>query len=172
MKTKEEQRLAGNAGSRKYNLAHPERKRASNQRWTKAHKDDLQKQRDLGKEERKIYQAKHVERATVNSHWHYIFNPETRAYKNYRGMPFFDSWNPNKGGSYQSGADWIIKNLGRRPEGTTMHIVDHALGFVPGNLEWTFPQKQASGKMFKIIADQRHEIKTLKERIKELEART
>jgi hypothetical protein len=51
-----------------------------------------------------------------------------------------------------------------------MHIIDHALGFVPGNLEWTHPRKQAHQQMCKIIAQQRNRIKKLEARIKELEA--
>jgi hypothetical protein len=86
-------------------------------------------------------------------------------------MPFFKDWDPAKGGSFDVGADWIIKNLGRRPKGTTLHIIDHATGFVPGNLEWTHPRKQVNQQMHKIIAQQRNKIKKLEERIKELENR-
>ena len=86
---------------------------------------------------------------------------------NYEGMPFFDGWNPDKGGSFLIGAIWIIDNLGKRPSGTTMHIVDHAKGFVPGNLEWTHPRRQTNQQMFRIIAQQRHEIKNLKRQLVE-----
>jgi hypothetical protein len=76
-------------------------------------------------------------------------------------MPFFDAWNPAEGGSFDAAEDWIIKNLGRRPEKSSLHIVDHALGFVPGNIEWTHPRNQISQQMHKIIADQRNKIKKL-----------
>jgi len=84
-------------------------------------------------------------------------------------MPFFDAWNPDKGGSFDAGAQWIIENIGKRPEGCSLHIVEHEKGFVPGNLEWAHPQKQSAQKMFKIIADQRHEIRLLRARLQELE---
>jgi len=106
---------------------------------------------------------------TVSSHYHYIFNPNRRGHDVYHGMPFFDEWNPDKGGSFRAGADWIIANLGKRPEGCTLHVVDHEKGFMPDNLEWTSPRKQIHQQMVKIIAQQRHEIRLLKQRINELE---
>lgn len=112
-----------------------------------------------------------VEYATVAGHYHRIFNPKSPQHSSYKGMSFFDGWNPKKGGSYQAGADWIITNLGKRPENTSLHIVDHLKGFVPGNLEWTHPKKQTAEQMFKIIARLRHEIKEKDQRICELEAR-
>jgi hypothetical protein len=107
----------------------------------------------------------HPEIKSVWHHYYCIFKPTTQR-KNYVGMPFFDSWNPQKGGSIKAGAIWIIENLGKRPKGCSLHIVDHARGFVPGNLEWTFPRKQSTEQMFKIIADQRHRIKELEEQLR------
>ena len=43
-------------------------------------------------------------------------------------MPFFNDWNPKKGGSNKVGANWIIANLDKRPRGSTLHIVDHEKG--------------------------------------------
>jgi hypothetical protein len=68
-------------------------------------------------------------------------------------MPFYDEWNPDKGGSYQAGADWIIANIGKRPEGCTIDVIKHELGFVPGNLRWAPPKGQAANKMYKRLAD-------------------
>jgi hypothetical protein len=52
-------------------------------------------------------------------------------------MPFADLWNPHRGGSFAVGAQWIIENLGRRPNKQyELHIVDRQLGFIPGNLQW------------------------------------
>jgi len=52
-------------------------------------------------------------------------------------MPFFDAWNPEKGGEFRLGAQWILANLGPRPDKKYhLHIVNRALGFVPGNLQW------------------------------------
>jgi hypothetical protein len=102
------------------------------------------------------------EYVTVDRHFNVILRIKNKKHKSYRGMPFFDGWNPKKGGTFLSGAKWIIDNLGKRPKGCSMHIVDHEKGFVPGNLEWAGPKKQTAQQMFKIIAD-------LKCRIKELE---
>ena len=101
------------------------------------------------------------ELASVKKHYFDIFSPNS-VQQNYKGMPFHDEWNPNKGGSFLSGSLWIVEHLGRRPNGCSLHIVDHAKGFVPGNLEWTGRKKQNSEQMFKIIARLRHENKTLK----------
>lgn len=105
---------------------------------------------------------------TVTGHYQNIVVSERAQSRTYKDMPFFDGWNPRKGGSLRAGELWLIKNLGRRPEGSTLHIVHHDLGFVPGNLEWTHPRKQISQQMHKIIAQQRNEIKSLKAKIKEL----
>ncbi len=110
------------------------------------------------------------EYATVYNHFSNIFKPNSTMHKNYRGMPFFDAWNPNKGGSQLAGAEWIIKNLGKKPEGTSLHIIEHEKGFVPGNLEWTHPKKQSSQQMFKIIANLKHHIKELELEIRLLKA--
>ena len=53
-----------------------------------------------------------------------------------KGLDFFDDWNPDKGGSYKAGAEWIITNLGKRPNYASLHMIDRDLGFVPDNLEW------------------------------------
>jgi hypothetical protein len=108
------------------------------------------------------YSIAHTEERSVRSHHFSIFGTKNRsAAKNYEGMPFEDAWNPKMGGSFKAGGEWIIANLGKRPEGCWLHIVDHEKGFVPGNLEWTHPKKQVAEQMFKIIARQRHEIKEL-----------
>lgn len=106
---------------------------------------------------------------TIQSHYDGIRKPYGR-HRCYKNMPFFDGWNPRKGGSWYAGFQWILKNLGRRPKGTSLHIINHAKGFVPGNLEWTHPQKQSNQQMFKIIAQQQHEIKKLKRAIHSLKA--
>ena len=82
-------------------------------------------------------------------------------------MPFYDKWNPDKGGSFKAAEKWIIENLGKHPEGTTLHIIHQDIGFVPGNLEWTHPRKQSNQQMYKIIAQQRHRILELEAQLKE-----
>jgi hypothetical protein len=102
---------------------------------------------------------------TVIRHFSFILGRKWESapwsLKNYKGMQFFDGWNPRKGGSIKVGALWVIENLGRRPRGTTLHIIDQLKGFVPGNLEWTFPKKQANQQCRKEVARLRHEIKRL-----------
>ena len=112
--------------------------------------------------------TKNRERSSVAHHHYDIFNSKSSRHKNYEGMPFYDEWNPDKGGTFQAGADWIILNLGKRPDGTSLHIVQHDFGFVPGNLEWTYPRKQANQQMFKIIAQQRSHIKDLEKELMEV----
>jgi hypothetical protein len=90
--------------------------------------------------------------------------------RNYEGMPFCDGWDPNKGGSFRTGGEWVIANLGKRPEGCSLHIVDHAKGFVPDNLEWTHPVKQTAEQMFKIIARQKHRMRELEVENQKLQA--
>lgn len=114
------------------------------------------------------WQAANKERASVRSHHYNIFNPKSKSHRNYQGMPFFDGWNPDKRGSFKAAADWIIANLGKRPEGSTLHVIHHDLGFVPGNLEWTHPRRQSNQQMYKIIAQQRHRIHELEAQLVQL----
>jgi endogenous inhibitor of DNA gyrase (YacG/DUF329 family) len=112
---------------------------------------------------------KQTEYRTVHAHYVWIFRKDG-THRTYKGMPFFDGWNPKKGGSFRAGANWILENLGRRPKGTTLHIIDHEKGFTPNNLEWTHPRKQSNQQMFKIIAQQRHRIKELEAEVALLKA--
>lgn len=80
-------------------------------------------------------------------------------------MKFFKGWNPNEGGSFRVAAKWIIENLGRKPKNSTLNIINHERGFVPGNLEWTSPREQAANQMFKIIARLKKRIKGLEQEI-------
>lgn len=110
----------------------------------------------------KSWCGENQEYTAVYNHYYAIFNRKHKAHKNYKGMPFFDNWNPKKGGSIRAGANWIIKNLGSKPKGCTLHVIEHERGFVPGNLVWTYPRNQVSNQMFKVIA-------RLKRRIRQLE---
>lgn len=80
------------------------------------------------------------EYATVRSHHNHIFKQKKSAYV---GMPFYDEWNPDKGGLFALGAKWIVDNLGCRPSSHhSLDIIEHRKGFVPGNLRWTLTQSQ------------------------------
>lgn len=110
----------------------------------------------------KEYFQGHPELQSVANHRYAICSRKSKR-KVYRGLPFYKAWDPARGGSYRAGEQWIIQNLGKRPKSTTLHIIDHEKGFVPGNLEWTHPRKQNNQQMFKIIAQLKHKIRLLKE---------
>lgn len=57
---------------------------------------------------------------------------------------------------------WIIKNLGPRPKGSTLHVIPQTMKeFVPGNLVWTSPRNQSIEQHYKIIGRQNHQITQL-----------
>ena len=135
-----------------WHKANPKKRRAYHISWRKAnlaYARAYDRARNTARSEHK----------TVMDHHRLIFNPKNSRYANYRGMPFFDGWNPDKGGTYKAGTEWIIVNLGKRPKGCSLHIINHEKGFVPDNLEWTGRKKQNNQQMFKIIAQLKHEIK-------------
>jgi len=107
----------------------------------------------------RCYTFMHPEYCTVLNHYHYIF---TKAAPAYDGMPFFDGWNPNKGGSFKAGGQWIINNLGPKPtEGRyNLHIVDRRIGFMPNNLQWV---PKAAHKREELIPQLLLEIQNLKQ---------
>jgi len=89
------------------------------------------------------------ERRTVYNHYYMILKPRFECY---RGMPFFDGWNPEKGGSWDAGAEWIISHLGRRPGKTwSLDIVEHAKGFVPDNLRWADKTTQTRNQSHRML---------------------
>jgi hypothetical protein len=166
-----------------YQAAHKEEIKACRAVYRAAHKEEI-KARSAAyyvahKEEIKAYDAAHKEEQSVRNHHRDIFGTKkTPPRKNYEGMPFCDAWNPKKGGSFRAGGDWIKANLVRPSGKVSLHVVDHAKGFVPGNLEWTHPTKQNAEQMFKIIARQKHQInqqveyiRFLKEQIEQVQCR-
>jgi hypothetical protein len=160
-----EYRAAHKNEMRLYHAEHYSKHRKEIVAWSAAYRATHVKEL---REKRIIRNASRPEYVTVVTHYQVIFNPKQKQHKNYIGMPFFEEWNPKKGGSLKVGAEWIIKNIGRRPEGASLHVVDPILGFVPGNLEWTHRKKQNREQLVKIIARQRHEIKRLKRDFLEL----
>ena len=92
------------------------------------------------------------EYVTVMSHKGLIFNPSNSKHKNYKGMPFYDGWNPSKGGAIWKGAKWIVDNLGIRPGPQwSMDIINHEFGFVPGNLRWANKNTQARNQQHRTL---------------------
>jgi len=94
---------------------------------------------EQGKAHCSIHLKKHrnsrpPEHRTVAAHLQFI----QRGTSTYKNMPFFDGWNPKTGGSTRAGYIWILENLGPRPTNGKheLHIIDRAIGFMPGNLRW------------------------------------
>lgn len=86
---------------------------------------------------------------TVKSHHNHVFKKETRWYKN---MPFYDEWNPDKGGSFYAGYLWILENLGPRPGSEwSLDIINHSIGFVPGNLRWANKFQQVLNQKHRLL---------------------
>jgi hypothetical protein len=141
------------------------REKASKDAYRAAHKEEI-------KARVAAYEAAHREEISVRNHHHWIFGTKkTSPRNNYEGVPFEDTWNPEKGGSFRAGGNWIIANLGKRPEGCSLHIIPNGKGFVPGNLVWTYLKGQTADQMFKIIARQKHQIQQQSEYIQTLEKR-
>ncbi len=88
-------------------------------------------------------------------------------------MPFHEAWNPDIGGGLKAGMLGVIADIGERADwanahdvpgaSVSLHIINHANGFVPGNLTWATKDVQSAEQMFKIIARLRHENAQLKE---------
>jgi len=148
-----------------WRVANKEKIAAQSRAYNAAHKEEIKKYHQ-------DHRCSHRELQSVRFHHRAIFNPKDKSHKNYIGMPFFDLWNPDKGGSFKAGEKWIVENLGKRPEGSTLHVVAHEKGFTPDNLEWAHPRKQVHQQMHKIIAQQKHRIKELEEQIEILKRRT
>lgn len=113
--------------------------------------------------------AAHRERRSLGSHHYFIFKSKGPKHRTYRNMPFFDEWNPDKGGSFEAGANWLIEHLGKIPKGGSLGIIHHDLGVIPGNICWSDPRKQASNRMFRVLGEQRATIAELKRYVVELE---
>jgi hypothetical protein len=88
-----------------------------------------------------------------------IFRSKHPGHRLYKGMPFFPEWNPDEGGSYDAAEKWIIENIGRGLEGSSLHIIDPSIGFWPNSLEWTSSSKQNRQQIHKIVAQQRHTLR-------------
>lgn len=97
---------------------------------------------------------------TVSKHWRWIFKDVDSRLHSYKGMPFYDGWNPDKGGFISAGCAWIIDNLGIKSVFEAQHgkssldIIDHRLGFVPGNLRWSTRKDQALNRNLRVAKDE------------------
>jgi hypothetical protein len=66
-------------------------------------------------------------------------NPRRREYKDYggRGITLFDEWK----NSYIAFRDYILENLGERPENHQLDRIKNDRGYEPGNLRWATPSQ-------------------------------
>lgn len=88
-------------------------------------------------------------RQAVYDHYHKIFRSKGKRRESYRKMPYYDRWNPDKGGSFVVAVEWLIKHLGKRPKGRSLGVMNHDLGFVPGNLKWQTGKEQNDEKILR-----------------------
>jgi hypothetical protein len=140
-----------------YRAANQEKIMACRVRHFAAHKEEINA---LARER---YGTRYII-TSVYHHHRCIFKGRTRE-RTYKNMPFFDAWNPDKGGSFRVGADWIRDNLGERPDkASSLHVIpDTGLGFVPGNLVWATKQTQGAEQAHLILPIRNARIKTLEE---------
>ena len=106
----------------------------------------------IGKDSLNLLSRHKPEYNTVQNHWKFVFDPRNPAFLRYKDMPFCDDWNPRKGGDYRKGVKWILENLGKRPGPEwSMDIIEHAKGFMPGNLRWAKRSIQTLNQQHRIL---------------------
>jgi hypothetical protein len=69
-------------------------------------------------------------------------HPQAKGYKNYggRGISMLPAWVE----SFPEFRQWVLVNLGERPEGMTLDRKDTDGNYEPGNLQWATYSEQAS----------------------------
>jgi len=106
---------------------------------------------------------------SARDHYRYIFgtktNPPLRTYKD---MPFEDTWNPNKGGSFRTAEKEILEDIGTKLPGQSLHIIHHEKGFVRGNLKWADLKEQSENRTLNRIVFLQRRIKQLERENAEL----
>jgi hypothetical protein len=70
-------------------------------------------------------------------------NPDNPNYGNYggRGISIHDEWRDSV-----AFMNWVIENLGDRPEGLTLDRIDNECGYEPGNLRWATRKEQIENR--------------------------
>jgi hypothetical protein len=148
---------AARAKEKAMRLKHHERILTGSRAWHKKNP------RNLAASKAKWY-SENIERESVRGH-HYFICRRTRPA--YAGLIFFDGWNPDKGGSFKAGAQWIIENLGKRPSKRhDLHIVDRSLGFVPGNLQWVPKEKHVQEELIHKLMLENQNLRLENERLR------
>jgi len=75
------------------------------------------------------------------------YNPNNKAYANYggRGITMCNAWRE----SFVT----FLRDMGDRPQGTSLERVDNARGYYPDNCTWATPKQQANNRRAKRIYD-------------------
>jgi hypothetical protein len=68
------------------------------------------------------------EYSVVLTHQMMICRSTAHRHRYYKGVPFYDGWRAENGGSPAKGMHWILKNLGPKPEGAHLHMVPLSQG--------------------------------------------
>ena len=125
--------------------------------WYEANKD---KHKSAQKEWHLLY----PEYWTVKAHWTMIFGSKPKP--TYINMPFFDEWNPRKGGSFLAGVRWLVETLGPRPDKTyQLHIIQKDIGFVPGNLVWVPLSQHKRREFLSLVLEDCRQLKIENQRL-------
>ena len=109
----------------------------------------------------KISNLKHGDKP-INSKYRYLYNtwigikarcynPNHKKYKYYGGEGKFlnTDWIKN----YTLFKQWILENIGERPDGYTLDRKNGDLGYIPGNLRWASSLEQNNNRRKKIHID-------------------
>jgi hypothetical protein len=115
--------------------------------------------------------------------WFGILNrtmePRHHTYHDYggRGITIYPGWLGTAKGIYSRDGffrfeEWMLSNLGPRPDGMTLDRIDNDGNYEPGNLKWsTYVEQTANSRRFlSLLTERDAEIKRLRARIAELEA--
>ena len=70
------------------------------------------------------------------------YNKKLKSYKNYggRGLSMYKPWLNN----YVLFKNWILTNLGERPEGYSLDRINNDRGYMPNNLRWATKKQQVN----------------------------
>lgn len=71
-------------------------------------------------------------------------NPKARHYRYYggRGISICPEWDTRQGGSFTN----FLRDMGERPEGTSIDRIDPDGDYEPGNCRWATPKEQVANR--------------------------
>lgn len=84
-------------------------------------------------------------------------NPKCSSYKRYGkiGISVCDRWAGDKG------IHNFVKDMGERPEGTSLDRIDNTQGYSPENCRWAFPKQQSNNRKDNIFIEYQGKSKTI-----------